>query len=112
MKSNIYYHGSPKLDLTYLMVNTYITPYMYLAIAFGRYHLNTYKTWSDSDLVKPYDFVEGPIFKEDCVPLGTPTIYKIVANDCDIDFLSNPFEHVIKIDIEVEKLRLFNICSL
>ena len=111
-RSKVYYHGSPKSDLTYLVVNTYITPYMYLAIAFGRYHLNTCKTWSDNDLISPYDFIEGPLFKQDCIPKGIPTIYKIIANDCNINFLNNPFEHLIKIDIEVEKIGLFNICSL
>jgi hypothetical protein len=111
-KSKVYYHGSPNSNLTYLAANTYITPYMYLAIEFGRYHLYTHKTWSDSDLVKPYNFIEGPYFKEDCIPKGIPTIYKVIAHSKDIDFLSNPFEHLIKIEVKVEKLRLFNICNL
>lgn len=112
MRNKIYYHGSPKSDLTYLTANTYITPYMYLAVEFGRYHLYDGKTWSDDDLIKPYDFISGPYFKQDCIPKGIPTIYKIIVSDNNIDFLNNPFEHVIKVDIKVEKLKLFNICSL
>ena len=112
MTNNIYYHGSPKSDLTYLAVNTYITPYMYLAITFGRYHINTGKTWSDSDLIKPYNFINGPYFKEECIPFGLPTIYEVLLKDDDIDFLSNPFEHLVKVDVKVKKLNLFNICSL
>lgn len=111
-RDKVYYHGSPKSNLTYLVVNTYITPYLYIAIAFGRYHLYTGKAWSDEDLISPYNFIEGPLFKEDCIPKGIPTIYKIVASDSDINFLSNPFEHLTKVEIKVEKLKLFNICSL
>ena len=111
-RHKIYYHGSPKSNLTYLAVNTYITPYLYLAIEFGRYHLYTGKTWSDKDLITPYNFIQGPSFKEDSIPFGIPTIYKIIAEDKNVDFLCNPFEHLIKINTKVEKLRLFNICSL
>lgn len=105
MRNKIYYHGSPKSDLTYLAANSYITSYMYLAIVFGRYHLHSGKTWSDSDLIKPYNFIEGPYFKEECIPFGLPTLYRIIAEDCNIDFLDNPFEHLIKVDIKVEKVK-------
>ena len=111
-RTKVYYHGSPNSNLTYLSVNTYITPYMYLAIEFGRYHLYTGKTWSDNDLTEPYNFIQGPFFKEDCIPKGIPTIYKVIAKDDDIDFLNNPFEHILKVNIKVERLKLFNICNL
>lgn len=108
----VYYHGSPNSDIEVLRSNSYITPYLYIAIEFGRYHLYSGKTWSDEDLIKKYNFIEGPFFKEDSKPTGMPTIYKVVTRECDIDSLNNPFEHKTKIDIKVEKLRLFNICSL
>jgi hypothetical protein len=103
MTSNIYYHGSPILDLTYLAANSYITSYLYLVIVFGRYHISTGKTWCDKDLIKPFDFINSPYFRENCISMGIPTVYMIKPNEKDIDFLSNPFEHIITVDIKVEK---------
>jgi hypothetical protein len=60
----------------------------------GRFHLDNGKTWNDDDLIEPYFF--GKTIKWRVEPKGVANIYFILASDNDLDFLDNPYEHVLK----------------
>ncbi len=98
-----YYHGSPNPDLTFLRSGSYITPDPELAKVFGRHNPETGKTWIDSDLREPYDFVGKPKFKRGSAPKGKANLYKLDAEDNDVDFLNSPHEHTIRRELPVRR---------
>jgi hypothetical protein len=98
-----YYHGSPNPDLTSLRSGSYITPDPELAKVFGRHNPETGKTWVDSDLREPYDFVGKPKFKRGSAPKGKASVYKLEASDSDVDFLDSPHEHTIRRELPVRR---------
>lgn len=90
-----FYHGSPVKDLKSLKAGSYITPYFSIALYMGLYFPETGKSWNDEDLEEPYDF--GPVirFKKDRTPTGIPRVYALEVDPVYVDFLENPYEHII-----------------
>lgn len=89
--SPIYYHGSPRNDLTELRSGSYVTPDLDTAILMGRFYEDTGRTWTDHDLEAPHQFGTVPRFRR--VPTGKPTIYFVSPPSEHLDLLGNPYEH-------------------
>ena len=102
-----YFHGSPNSKLTTLKKGSYIAPNRGDAVLMGRFHKDSGKTWDDEDLVEPHFFGKKPKWKPDREPMGIPTIYELELPDEHIDFLDNPYEHIIKVEapVKIHKIR-------
>ena len=80
-----------------LNVGSYVTMFPHVAFYMGLYYVNTGRTWSDKDLVKPYKFGDKIYFKKGYVPDGIPTLYRVEISNSDIEMHHNfPFEFTIK----------------
>lgn len=90
----VFYHGTPNPELQELRTGSYITPDRAIAELMGRFHTATGETWSDADLKEPHKMGEQPVWLTE--PDGTPFVYEVDVNEADIDFLDNPYEHVIR----------------
>lgn len=101
MNKKKYYHGSPNKGIEVLREGSYITPDMSIARLMGLYHMDTGKTWDDSDLEEAHFLGTEPKWKKE--PKGEPDIYELELDEEDIDTLDNPYEHKLKKEKRVTK---------
>lgn len=87
-----------------MRAGSWITKYLHVAEIMGRYHLATGKTWTDEDLVEPYNFGKNIKFKLGHEPMGKATLYRLEAADSQIDLLDRRHEHQIKMELPVKKV--------